>query len=133
MIAELIARTRSLWSGIFRTRQVNADLQEEFRLHMELRAADLVRSGMTPADAGRKARAEFGSTDDHIESARHARGLAWFDELRFSWLDVKLGARMLVKYPVLTIVGGVSMAFAVWVGAGTFEATRQFVFPEIPL
>jgi predicted permease len=133
MIAELLARTRSLWSGIFRTRHVDAELQEEFRLHMELRAADLVRAGMTPADAARKARAEFGSTEDQVEKARHARGLAWFDEMRFSWLDVKLGGRMLVKYPVLTIVGGFSMAFAIWVGAGTFEAIRQLVFPAIPL
>ena len=133
MIAQLIARMRSLWSGIIRTRQVDAALQEEFRLHMELRAADLVRAGMPPADAARKARAEFGSTEDHVEKARRARGLAWFDELRFSWLDVKLGGRMLVRYPVLTVVGGVSMAFAIWVGAGTFEAIRQLVFPSIPL
>ncbi|MEX2152382.1 MAG: ABC transporter permease, partial [Gemmatimonadaceae bacterium] len=112
---------------------VDAELQEEFRLHMELRAADLVRAGMTPADAARKARAEFGSTEDQVEKARHARGLAWFDELRFSWLDVKLGGRMLVKYPMLTLVGGFSMAFAIWVGAGTFEAIRQLVFPAIPL
>jgi predicted permease len=40
---------------------------------------------------------------------------------------------MLVKYPMLTIVGGLSMAFAIWVGAGTFEAIRQLVFPAIPL
>jgi predicted permease len=133
MIAELMTRARSLWSGIVRTRHVNAELQEEFRLHMELRAADLVRAGMTPADAARKARAEFGSTEDHVEKARHARGLAWFDELRFSWLDVKLGGRMLVKYPMLTIVGGFSMAFAIWVSAGTFEGVRQLVFPVIPL
>ena len=58
MIAELIARTRSLWSGIARTRRVDAELRDEFRLHMELRAADLVRAGMTPPDAARKARAE---------------------------------------------------------------------------
>jgi predicted permease len=81
----------------------------------------------------RKARAEFGSTEYHVEEARHARGLAWFDEVRFSWLDLKLGLRMLVKYPVLTIVGGLSMAFAIWVGASTFEAIRQLVFPTIPL
>ncbi len=133
MIPELIARTRSLWTGIFRTRRGEADLREEFRLHIELRGRDLVRAGMTPADAARKARAEFGRTDDQIEKTRHARGLAWFDELRFSWLDVKVGGRMLVKYPVLTIVGGLSMAFAIWVGAGTFEAIRQLVFPAIPL
>ena len=133
MIAQLIARVRSFGRGIFRTRHVDAELQEEFRLHMELRSADLVRAGMTPADAARKARVEFGSTEDQVEKARHARGLAWFDELRFSWLDVKLGGRMLIKYPVLTIVGGFSMAFAIWVGAGTFEAIRQLVFPAIPL
>jgi putative ABC transport system permease protein len=133
MFAELVASVRSLWSGVVRTRQVDADLTEEFRLHIELRAADLVRAGMTPADAARKARAEFGSTEYHVEKTRNARGLAWFDEMRFSWLDLKLGGRMLVKYPMLTIVGGFSMAFAIWVGAGTFEAIRQLVFPRIPL
>jgi putative ABC transport system permease protein len=133
MVAELVARVRSLWRGVIRTRQVNADLNEEFRLHIELRAADLVRAGMPPAEAERKARAEFGSTDYHVEKVRNARGLGWFDEMRFSWLDLKLGGRMLVKYPVLTIVGGFSMAFAIWVGAGTFEAIRQLVFPVIPL
>jgi putative ABC transport system permease protein len=133
MTAELIAKIRSLSKGVFRTQRVDADLQEEFRVHMELRAADLVKAGMAPAEAARKARAEFGSTDDHVDKARRARGLAWFDELRFSWLDVKLGGRMLVKYPVLTLVGGFSMAFAIWVGAGTFEAIRQLVFPAIPL
>jgi len=133
MLVELIARVRSLWRGVARTRQVDADLNEEFRLHIELRAADLVRAGMTPAEAARKARAEFGSTEHHLEAARTARGLGWFDETRFSWLDLKLGSRMLLRYPVLTIVGGLSMAFAIWVGAGTFEALRQLVFPVIPL
>ncbi|MEX2177745.1 MAG: ABC transporter permease [Gemmatimonadaceae bacterium] len=133
MIAELMARVRSLWRGVVRTRGVDADLDEEFTLHIELRASDLVRAGMLPADAARKARAEFGSTEHHLENARTARGLGWFDEMRFSWLDVKLGGRMLIRYPVLTIVGGISMAFAIWVGAGTFEAIRQLVFPVIPL
>lgn len=133
MVSELMARMRSLWRGIVRTRQVDADFDEERRLHIELRAADLVRAGMTSADANRLARAEFGSSDYHRDAVRSARGLGWFDEMRFSWLDIKLGARMLVKYPVLTIVGGFSMAFAIWVGAGTFEAIRQLVFPVIPL
>jgi putative ABC transport system permease protein len=133
MLAPLIARIRSLWNGVLRSRHVDAELQEEFRTHLELRAADLVRAGMSSAEAARLARAEFGSTEDQVEKARRARGLAWFDEMRFSWLDLKLGGRMLVNYPVLTLVGGISMAFAIWVGAGTFEAIRQLVFPSIPL
>ncbi|MBL8984584.1 MAG: ABC transporter permease [Gemmatimonadetes bacterium] len=126
-------RVRSLWHGVFRTRQVDADLDDEFRLHIELRTADLVCGGMTPAEATRMARAEFGSTAHYMEQARTARGLRWFDEARFSWLDLKLGCRMLAKYPVLTLVGGFSMAFAIGMGAGTFEVIRQLVFPAIPL
>lgn len=133
MLGELFARLRSLWHGIVRTGQVDADLREEFRLHIEMRADDLVQSGMTPADALRQARAEFGNTADHHEQTRQARGLRGFDGLRFSWLDLKLGGRMLVKYPVLTLVSGIAMAFAIWVGAGTFEALRQLVTPDIPL
>jgi putative ABC transport system permease protein len=133
LLSELVARARSLWRGVSRSRQVDADLKDEFQLHMDLRAADLVKTGMTPEEALRKARAEFGIVENHIEGTRHARGLKWFDETRFSWLDLKLGTRMLVKYPVLTIVGGFSMAFAILTGAGTFEAIRQIVFPQIPL
>ena len=53
--------------------------------------------------------------------------------LRPSWLDFKLGFRMLVKYPVLTLVGGLAIAFAIWIGAGTFEFVSQLLFPTLPL
>ncbi|HEX2203248.1 MAG TPA: ABC transporter permease, partial [Longimicrobium sp.] len=51
----------------------------------------------------------------------------------FSSLDFKLGLRMLVRYPGLTGVGGLAIAFAIWVGAGTFEVIHQLVFPKLPL
>jgi predicted permease len=50
-----------------------------------------------------------------------------------SWLDFKLGFRMLVRYPGLTLVGGLAIAFAIWVGAGTFEFLSQVVYPTLPL
>jgi hypothetical protein len=34
-----------------------------------------------------------------------ARGLRPFDALRVSWLDFKLGFRMLGRYPGLTVIG----------------------------
>jgi putative ABC transport system permease protein len=54
------------------------------------------------------------------------------DHVRFSLLDFKLGARMLARYPGLTLVGGLAMAFAIWVGAGTFEFLSQVVNPTLP-
>lgn len=50
-----------------------------------------------------------------------------------SWLDFRLGIRMLVRYPVLTVVGGLAMAFAIGVGVGTFEAIKRATDPALPL
>ena len=53
--------------------------------------------------------------------------------LRGLSLDMKLGGRMLVKYPGLTLVGGLAMAFSIWVGAIVFEMVRVTVNPTLPL
>jgi putative ABC transport system permease protein len=129
----MLARLRSLWHGLRRRSSIETEMAEEFRLHVELRARDLERGGLSRHAAQRNARREFGSTERYKEEARAARGLRRIDEFRFSWLDFKLGIRMLVKYPGLTIVGGLALAFAIFLGAGTFEFVRQVVHPVLPL
>src|SRR5262245_66577648 len=37
------------------------------------------------------------------------------------WLDVKLGARMLIKYPGLALAGGTGIAVAVAIAAGAYS------------
>ena len=49
------------------------------------------------------------------------------------WLDLKLGGRMLLKYPGLTVVGGLAMAFAILVGTVIFEVVTMLVYPRLPL
>lgn len=51
----------------------------------------------------------------------------------FSWLDVKLGLRMLVKHPGLTVAGGTAIAVAIAVGAGFFGFMWAYFYPTIPL
>lgn len=53
--------------------------------------------------------------------------------LGISWLDIKLGARMLVKYPGLALVGGLGMAVAIAIGAGSFAFFYSHLYPDIPL
>lgn len=48
-------------------------------------------------------------------------------------LDFKLAARMLVKYPGLTIIGGLAMAFAIWAGSVSFELLAMMLDPSLPL
>lgn len=63
MITGLFARVRSLWGGIRQRTELETEMNEEFRLHLELRAAELVRTGLSPSAALRQARREFGSTE----------------------------------------------------------------------
>ena len=48
-------------------------------------------------------------------------------------LDLKLGGRMLAKYPGITLVGSIAMAFAIWFGTVTFEMLGQVLNPQLPL
>lgn len=50
-----------------------------------------------------------------------------------SWLDVKLGGRMLMKHPGLSLVGGLGMAVAIAISAGSFTFLAANVNPALPL
>ena len=89
---------------------------DEFRHHIEMRSADLVRRGVEPGEAARRANLEFGHVESHREHARAARGLHLFDQVRFSWIDVKLALRMLVKHPLLTFAAVAALAVGIPVG-----------------
>lgn len=132
-MSSLLARIRSLLRGVRRGDALNDEMDAEFRLHMELRAEDLVRAGSTPAEAARQARLEFGSAPSFKDRGREARGLRPFDSLRFSMLDLRLGSRMLVKHPGLTLISTIAVAFAIAVGSVGFEIARQALWPTIPL
>src|SRR5688572_19017652 len=51
----------------------------------------------------------------------------------FSWLDIKLGFRLLRKFPGLTLLGGFALAFAIAIGAGAFDILKQLIDPTLPL
>src|SRR5687767_9208770 len=66
------------------------------------------------------------------------RGVMLPQRNRFSWasgisLDLKLGLRMLVKYPGLTVIGGLAMAFGIWFGAVTFQMFGVISSTKLPL
>ena len=53
--------------------------------------------------------------------------------LRFSWLDFKVGFRMLARYPGLTLVGTVAIAIAIALGTIYFEAVNKWQNPRLPI
>jgi putative ABC transport system permease protein len=123
------ARTRM--QLLFGRRAAESRIDEEVRFHLEMETDRLMREErLQPDEARRRARATFGGVTQHTEALRDGRGLAWLGGMS---LDLKLGLRMLVKYPGLTLIGGVAMAFAIWMGALTFEMVNMLMNPTLPL
>jgi putative ABC transport system permease protein len=109
-------------------RSAESRIDHEIGFHIDMEADRLARQdGLAPGEARRRALAVFGGVQQHRESLREGRGTAWVSG--FS-LDLKLGFRMLVKYPGLTIVGGIAMAFGIWFGAVTFELLGMLGNPK---
>ena len=109
---------------------VERELDEELAFHLEMETEKNLRAGMNPEEARRQAAIKFGGVDRYKEKVREARVLGWVPGIS---LDFQLGFRMLVKYPGLTVVAGLAMAFAIWVGATSFEFLQQVVRPRLPL
>ncbi|HEX2095103.1 MAG TPA: ABC transporter permease, partial [Longimicrobiaceae bacterium] len=70
----------------------------------------------------------FARTRSLLRGARHRR-----DRLGVSWLDFKVGLRMLARYPGLTVVGTVAIAVAIALGTVYFEALNKWRNPRLPI
>ena len=104
------------------------DLDDEVAGHLAEAEADYVARGLSPREARYAALRDFGGVTQVKQVHREMRGFTFMN-----WLDFKLGARMLVKYPGLTVVGGIAMAFAICVGLVVFQILSLFIHPTLPL
>jgi putative ABC transport system permease protein len=112
-------------------RAAESRIDDEIRFHIEMETERIVRDQKLDRDeARRRALVTFGGVQQHRETLREGRGTAWFSGMS---LDLKLGFRMLVKYPGLTIVGGLAMAFGIWFGAVTFQMFGIITSTKLPL
>ena len=121
------ARLRLLFAG----NAAESRMEEEIDFHIEMEAERLVREeGLEPREARRRALVSFGGVEKTKEELRDSRGLAWMSGFR---LDLKLGARTLVKHPVLTTASVLALAIAVAMAASWFEFMTDIVRPNLGL
>jgi putative ABC transport system permease protein len=86
------------------------------------------------AGIGERLRLRRVAADSHgfIDGPRRARG-GRAARMGMSWLDVKLGFRMLRRYPGLTVASALALAIAIGVGAGWYDLSGDFFRPRLPL
>ena len=116
--------------SFFRAGSAEAELSREIRSHLQLLEDEFVSKGMPRNEARLAARRAFGGVEQAKEHQRDARGFRWLDNSR---MDFTLGARMLAKYPALSLIGGAGLAVGVAIGAAFFAFFYSFFYATLPV
>jgi hypothetical protein len=76
----MFARLRSLWQTFWNRSRFERDMDDEMRFHLETRTDDLIRSGLSPAEARRRAGIEFGCAGAYQDRVRETRRVNWLED-----------------------------------------------------
>lgn len=125
-LAESLRRIRMLFQG----RHFQQDLDEEMRLHRELRQQEYVDRGETAEAARRVVNRRFGNTTTIREKSYYSWGWSWLESLL---QDIRYGLRSMVRSPVLTIVALLSLALGIGANTAIFSFIDTLMLRSLPV
>jgi predicted permease len=118
------------YQRFFRRGLTEKHLDAELRFHLEQQVADYVAAGMTPEEARRRARLQFGGLEQVKEECRELGATRFLETLI---QDVSYGVRMLRKNPAFTVVAVLTLALGIGVNTAIFSFADALLFRPLPV
>ncbi|HMD40968.1 MAG TPA: ABC transporter permease [Candidatus Acidoferrum sp.] len=105
------------------------EMGDEVQFHIEARAAELQESGLSPDEAHKRARREFGSTQLALEDSRQAWRFQWLEDLV---ADLRVGVRMLWRSPGFSVLAILCLTLGIGANAAVFSWIEGLLFRPYP-